>query len=170
MTKQMGTRIIGPVLFAAVAILAVGCGSSSSSSSSSASSSTAPSTTIPSVTQVLSVCQKAATQTATVGSLLDKAQASTPMSQIGDEMKALVAPIQACQTVLQSAIPGLPSGAQSAATAYASSFGPIIQALANPPATSAAVSSWIQQFTSATAAVSQAKAALIQVDPAFADS
>jgi len=170
MTKYKGTRIIGSVAIAAVALLAVGCGSKSSSSSSSPSSSTAPSTTIPSVTQVIGVCQKAASQLSTVGTVLDNAQPSTPMSQIGDELKSAVAPIQACQTALQSAIPGLPAGAQSAATAYAASFGSIIQALSNPPATAAAVASWIQQFTSATAAVSQAKAALIQVDPAFANS
>ena len=170
MTTHLGKRLILPALLGAVAMLAVACGSSSGSSSASASSSStaAPTTTIPSVTQVISACQKASQAASTIGSLLDEAQATTPMSQIDDEIRSVVGPMQSCQTAFQAAIPGLPAAAQSAATSYANSLGPIIQSLGNPPTTAAAVSAWIQQFTSRTAAVSQAKAALVQADPSFA--
>lgn len=164
-------RIAGPVLLGAVAMLAVGCGSSSGSasgSSSSSSTTSGPTTTVPSIATVISVCQKASSAASSIGSMLQSAQPSTPMSQIDDEMKTLVAPIQQCETAFRSAIPGLPAAAQAAATAYANSLGPIIESLQDPPPSAEAVSGWVQQFTAQSAAVSEAKAALVQADPSFA--
>lgn len=159
-------RIAGTIAVGAVAVLAVSCGSSGSSSSS---TTAAPSTTVPSVSSVISTCQKAAQAAASIGTMLDNASASTTMSQIDNEVKMVVGPVQACQSAFQAAIPGLPSGTRAAATAYVASLGPIIQSLSNPPTTAAAVGSWVQQFTAQSASLSQAKAAVVKADPAFAN-